>query len=57
MVQVPIQEDIDAILERLDALEQDNEFLRGFIVDLQWLTVTQVAKAIGCSQHKVYGLL
>jgi excisionase family DNA binding protein len=57
MVQVPTKEDIDAILVRLNVLERENKFLREFLTDLQWLSVSQVAKAMSCSVDTVYRLI
>jgi excisionase family DNA binding protein len=57
MIQVPTKEDIDAILARLDAIERENNFLRAILIDLQWLSVSQVAKALSCSVNTVYRLI
>lgn len=57
MVQVITEEDFKPVLERLDRLEAENTFLRQLLMDIQWLNVKQVAKALNCSATTVYRLV
>ena len=57
MVQVVTDQEFKPVLERLDRLERENEFLRSLLADLRWLNVAQVARALNCSDSTVYRLI
>ncbi|GAB2550107.1 helix-turn-helix domain-containing protein [Spirosoma aerophilum] len=57
MVSVITKEEFEPVLQRLETLERENAFLRSIFIDLKWLNVNQVAKALNCSDSTVYRLI
>jgi len=56
MVQVPSNEEFQAIEKRLQLAEEEIEFLKSLLLGERWLTRKQAMAAIGCKVDKLRSL-